>query len=401
MCGQTRQRTELRGPARPGPWDARSRAPGASSVVAASVASACILMGAYTARAESAVAAMYRALLGGSNSVGFVSFSREIAFPAPLRRAAGSGSGGGSQLNTTRSLAYCWSNEKYVAAVSDEHVFTNKNDLLAADYLYGFDGESYWSITRGLPFRSMPAGANGAVPMPPARAANSLILCSKAEVARQHRGGLSGEAIQSVLSLAAECKRLVQFGFPGDIDGRPRITGSEIVVKYAGQPPADALQFKGDPARPARLDRNGPERLRVLTDYQNDSIALAALAPGTNEIRLSEVVYRLHSYSIFSPALDAATFAWQTYREPEGELRGQIVENGELRRIEVPPDNIPQTREIVKPRTAARGSPRSVALPRVLLLCLLAAPAVGLAAILLRLVRRSAGKTQNKGEEQV
>jgi hypothetical protein len=321
---------------------------------------------------EGKVAEICSHFLGGTNSSGLIAFTREITFPRPPP-------GGFPRQYFT----YCWTGDTFIIAYSGTRAATNVADLVSADKLYGFDGDAYWSLTLNYPSRTT-VGKDDAVPLPPARVANSLLVISKDEVGKERGQYVSPPALGGILALAEECRGIIQLGFPRNSAGAPVISGRAISLQGAGR--GAAAEFVGRPDRPEKIEHSGPPRRSVGLDYANELMLFTGLQ-GTNSVRISEVRYHILLVQDAVAATD--TFSWQTYNASAGPVVGQVVQDGATRRARVLSNNALAPGAVITPARPIRGG-RAKSSP-ILLVTLVAL--VGAAPPLLIYLRRRLRKT--------
>ena len=210
-----------------------------------SLALVCLLLGALgqatTRASEGRLAELYQQFLSGSNSQRFVAFERTIIFPR------------GRKPPAPVFMSFCRKDASYIIAVSRDVAATNIDNLASADKLHGFDGENYWSMRLDSPVRVYPKpDKEGQSPPPLENSFNTLRVIPKAEVSHEQGRYQSDPGFNTISALAAECTRVVQFGFV-PIEGRPRVVGSDLVVTSAEGEVVVTAHLTGHPDQPAGL----------------------------------------------------------------------------------------------------------------------------------------------------
>ncbi|MEI6780770.1 MAG: hypothetical protein WCQ21_07605, partial [Verrucomicrobiota bacterium] len=262
------------------------------------------------------LAELYQQLLSGSCTQGFVSFERVIVSPKS-----------GPRPPAPAAVAFYWAGARYIIAFSRGTAVTNVEALASADILHGFDGEAYWRWQGNPPVRVFGTTDGRRGSGPPLDSYTTLHVISKSEVLKG-RGLYQPDAgFSASTALAAECREVVQFGFPYRLKGPPRLAGSDVTFESAEDGTTVRAHLDGDPHRPAGLSYALPtgKGFRLLLDYAADTVDIARLS-GTNVT--ADIRYHLLACRTDGRAQVPPFFSWQTHVTETVSVMAEVVTNG-------------------------------------------------------------------------
>ena len=235
------------------------------------------------------------------------------------------------------AVAFCWAGARYLIAFSRGAAVPNVEALAFADILHGFDGESYWRWQGNPPVRVFGTTDGRRGSGPPLDSYTTLHVISKSEVLKG-RGLYQPDAgFSASTALAAECREVVQFGFPYRLKGPPRLAGSDVTFESAEDGTTVRAHLDGDPHRPAGLSYALPtgKGFRLLLDYAADTVDIARLS-GTNVT--ADIRYHLLACRTDGRAQVPPFFSWQTHVTETVSVMAEVVTNGATVLARVTPD---------------------------------------------------------------
>jgi hypothetical protein len=293
------------------------------------------------------LAGLYQQLLSGSCTQGFVSFERVIVSPKS-----------GPRPPAPTAVAFCWAGARYLIAFTRGTAVTNVEALASADMLYGFDGEAYWCWQGNPPARVYAKTDGDRGSSPPLDSFTTLRVISRAEVLNgqgryQPDGGFSNSS-----ALAAECREVVQFGFPYPLKGPPRLAGSDVTFESAEDGAAVRAHLTGDPNRPARLSYSLPtgKGFRLLLDYAADTVDIARLS-GTNVT--ADIRYHLLAARTGGGGQAPSFFSWPAHVPETGRVMAEVVTNGATFLARITPDKELLPEEMLVPAKSLTEKPNN------------------------------------------
>ena len=272
------------------------------------------------------LAERYQQLFSGSITQGFVSFEREIVSPKI-----------GPRRPLPATITFCWAGAHYLLAFTRGTAVTNAGALASADKLYGFDGEAYWCWQGNPPVRVFEKTDGHRGSGPPLDSFTTLHVIAKAEVLKGQGRYQPDAGFSASTALAAECREVVQFGFPYRLKGPPRLAGSELTFESAEDGTTVRALLDGDPHRPAGLSYALPtgKGFRLVLDYAVDTVDIARLS-GTNVT--ADIRYHLLAFRTEGRAQVPSFFSWQTHVPETVSVMAEVVTNGATFLARITPD---------------------------------------------------------------
>jgi hypothetical protein len=260
-------------------------------------------------------------LFSGANSNGFVVFQKIVIKPKIPHLSS-------------NYYAFTWSGNRFLIAQTDDHALTNLADFSAAQRLYGFDGEDYWSLAFQSIYRLTLDGQKDLN-----NTHSTLMVISKKE--RNETNNAQVAALFDIDSLAKECRRVAQFGFSFEGASKVEVVGTNLLSGKSEDGKSSIAEMSGDENHPVTLryigDADKMQPFQVLLDYSNDVIQIDRLSQKTLIPANLSVGYRIifvHS-GTFS---NINSFSWQAFKEEAGHIIGETVNHGNVVQMQVGDD---------------------------------------------------------------
>jgi hypothetical protein len=282
---------------------------------------------------ESLLSNMYRQFLADANSEVFVAFERETLVPkfpsGGQEIKLKNGSTVRLQLEEHRDyFTFSRSGSNFIISYSQNRAVTNESDLLKAEGLSGFDGDFYWSLSLDHPLKVSPRGPAQDGSMPAPKSSNRLTLVPEAEAMHKQGQFQSDAKLAAIRGLEAECLSVVQFGRTKQLQARPEVADSTLVLTDAdGQIRRASLM--GSQFNPAALKYIESEstKAEATLDYGADTLTITRSSSRDGKIYF-QARYRICALRSPSEHHGQAFFSWQSYREGAGSVIATLMTNG-------------------------------------------------------------------------
>lgn len=196
-----------------------------------------------------------------------------------------------------------------------------------AQTLAGFDGSNYWDMTLDFPQRVYLKTGEDKELFPPVSEANMLTIVPGDEPSRDQGRYRLDVALRVITALAAECRRVVQFGCGKLLSGPPQIAENNLTLDEAASARLVTVRVAGNINRPSGLSYESPPALRVSLLYDQDTIQIEMLSLQATNV-VSRTRYHLLAVSSTDDSLGDSMFSWRKYRPSEGELQAEVVRDG-------------------------------------------------------------------------
>jgi hypothetical protein len=275
------------------------------------------------------LASLYAGFLSSGNSNVFVALEQERVFPESRTGSTqielGNGRTAQIDYHNKTYLGFGRNGAHFIIGTSSRKPVLERENLMAADTLQGFDGSNYWTFRLGNSiqiFRHMEGSAESAL----VKSLNQLTIIPLEEASREQGIYQADVTLEAIRTLLLECVNVVQFGYGGELAAPPAAEDQRLLFRGPNVKGNEA-RVTGDLTLPDSLVYHSPgTSLAVELDYRENSLTLTRRHGKPSSI----IRYRILAVEEFPAPVSREVFSWNYYKDQDraGEVLTTLLKDG-------------------------------------------------------------------------